>query len=64
MRYRIQTERIDLFDVNIIITIMVKLEKEVEFEKLQDAFYRACGLHEILSSKVVIEPSGKSVLYR
>lgn len=60
MRYRIQTERIDLFDVNIIITIMVKLEKEVEFEKLQDAFYRACGLHEILSSKVVIEPSGKA----
>ena len=60
MRYRIQTERIDLFDVNIVITMNVKLEKRVGFERLNEAFYKACKLHEILNLKVVIKPSGEA----
>ena len=60
MRYRIDTERVDLFDVNIVITMKVSLDKEVPFEDAQRAFYKACSLHEVLNSKVVIEDSGEA----
>ena len=60
MKYRIETERVDLFDVNMMITLCVKLKAEVPFEKLETAFYAACALHEVLSNKVVIEPSGEA----
>lgn len=60
MRYIIETERADLFDVNIIITMKILLEKEVPFDKLNEAFQKACKVHEVLNSKVVIEPSGKA----
>ena len=58
MRYRIDTERVDLFDVNIVITMKVSLDKDIPFEDAQKAFYKACSLHEVLNSKVVIEDSG------
>ena len=60
MRYRIDTERVDLFDVNIVITMRVTLDREVDFEDAKDAFYKACSLHEVLNSKVVIETSGEA----
>lgn len=60
MRYRLETERVDLFDANILIVMNVKIDKEVLFEELKTSFERACKLHEVLRSKVVIEPSGEA----
>ncbi len=60
MRYRIDTERVDLFDVNIVITMKVSLDKDVDFKDAQAAFAKACNLHEVLNSKVVIDDSGKA----
>lgn len=60
MKYAIETERADLFDVNIIITISVKLEKDVSFNTLNTAFKKACTLHEVLKSKIIIEPNGEA----
>ena len=60
MRYRIDTERVDLFDVNIVITMKVSLDNGVSFEDAQRAFYKACSFHEVLNSKIVIEESGEA----
>ena len=60
MRYRIDTERVDLFDVNIVITMRVSLGETVDFEEAKAAFLKACSLHEVLNSKVVIEDSGEA----
>ncbi len=60
MKYRIDTERVDLFDVNIVITMKVSLDKDVDFGDAQTAFAKACSLHEVLNSKVVIEESGEA----
>ena len=60
MKYRIDTERVDLFDVNIVITMKVALDKDVDFRDAQAAFVKACSLHEVLNSKVVIEDSGEA----
>lgn len=60
MRYKIETERADLFDVNIQIVMCVKLDKEVPFAELQTAFEKACRYHEVLRSKIVIEQSGEA----
>lgn len=58
MRYRIDTERADLFDVNIVITMKVSLNKVPSFDEARCAFDKACSCHEILNSRVVIEQSG------
>ncbi len=60
MRYKIETERTDLFDTNIIITIRVRLNEAVPADALQSAFAKACGAHEVLNMKVVLEPSGEA----
>lgn len=60
MRYKIETERVDLFDVNIIITMMVKLEKKTSSEALAAAFDKAISVHEVLNSKVAIEENGEA----
>ena len=44
MRYRIDTERVDLFDVNIVITMKVSFDKDIPFEDAQKAFYKALSL--------------------
>ena len=54
MRYKIETERVDLFDVSIIITMAVRLEKKVSTEELVAAFDKAVRAHEVLNSRVVI----------
>lgn len=60
MRYKIETERTDLFDTNILITMRVRLNEAVPFEALHAAFIRACRVHEVLNMKVVLEPSGEA----
>lgn len=60
MRYRIETERVDLFDVNIVITMCVRLRADVPFDKLKSAFDTACSCHEVLCSRIVIEPDGEA----
>lgn len=60
MKYRIETERADLFDVNMIITMKVELEKSLPFDKMKAAFEEACKCHEVLTSKIVIEESGQA----
>ncbi|MCR4940829.1 MAG: hypothetical protein K5930_12105 [Treponemataceae bacterium] len=60
MKYRIETERADLFDVNMIIIMRVELEKTLPFDKMKAAFEEACKCHEVLTSKIVIEESGQA----
>ena len=60
MRYKIETERPDLFDTNIIITMRVRLNEAVPADTLQSAFTKACKFHEVLNMKVVLEPSGEA----
>lgn len=58
--YKIETERTDLFDVNILIAMRIRLEGHASFSDLSAAFSRACSLHEVLNLKVVLEPSGSA----
>ena len=60
MRYRIETERVDLFDVSIVITMCLHLSADVPFELLKKSFDKACSCHEVLRSKIVIEPDGEA----
>lgn len=60
MRAKIETERVDLFDVNMMITMNVRINREVPFDALSAAFERACKVHEVLNSKIVIEASGEA----
>ena len=60
MRYKIETERTDLFDVSIVITMCLKLAGDVPFDMLKNAFDKACTYHEVLGSKIVIEPDGEA----
>ena len=58
MKYPIVTERVDLFDVSIVITMTVDIDPMPSLEDAKDAFYKACSCHEVLNSRVVIERSG------
>lgn len=60
MRAKIETERVDLFDVNMMITMNVRINREVPFDALSTAFEKACKVHEVLNSKIVIEASGEA----
>lgn len=60
MRYRINTERIELFDVNVLIVMQVHLNEAVPFDAISRAFYDACDLHEILNSRVEIDEAGEA----
>ncbi len=60
MRYKIETERGDLFDTCMIISIAVRINEDVPAGRLKDAFSKACSLHEVLNTKVVIDPSGEA----
>ena len=60
MRARIETERVDLFDVNMMITMNVRINQEVPFDALSAVFEKACKVHEVLNSKIVIEASGEA----
>ena len=56
--YRIETERGDLFDVNMMIAIQATLSGTATENELVAAFNEAVASFEILNSKVVIEDSG------
>ena len=58
MRYKIETERENLFDVNMVIAMRVRIAGVVLFEDLEKAFYKAVASYEILNSKVIIEENG------
>ena len=58
MRYKIETERENLFDVNMVIAMRVRIDGEVLFEELEKAFNKVVAAYEILNSKVVIEDNG------
>ena len=58
MRHKIETERENLFDVNMMIAMRVRLRNEIAYEDLKSAFDRAVLTHEILNSKVIIEDNG------
>ena len=54
MRYRIETERTDLFDPSIVITMALRINEDVPADTLRYAFDRACSLHEVLNSRLIM----------
>ena len=56
--YRIETERGDLFDVNMMIAMQVKVRGKATETELTEAFRAAVGAFEILNCKVVIDDKG------
>ena len=58
MRYKISTERENLFDVNMVIAMRVRIERGADLEQLTAAFRKAVASYEILNSRVVIEENG------
>ena len=56
--YRIETERADLFDVNMMIAMKVSVAGAALQKELENAFINAIGSHQILLSKVVIKSNG------
>ena len=60
MRHKIETERENLFDVNMVIAMRVRIDGEIVFEQLENAFRSAVASYEILNSRVVIEEDGEA----
>ena len=56
--YRIETERGDLFDVNMMIAMQVTVTGKASEQELTEAFRSAAGSFEILNCKVVIDENG------
>ena len=56
--YKIETERGDLFDVNMMIAMQVKVWGKAGEAELTEAFRAAVEAFEILNSKVVIDQNG------
>lgn len=62
MKHEILYERGDLFDVNMVITIMVSISGMPSEHELKEAFQSAVRVNEILCSKIVIE-EGERAFY-
>lgn len=58
--YKIETERVDLFDVNMMITMQVTVIGKTTDTELNEAFRDTVTSFEILNSKVVIDNKGNS----
>ena len=56
--YRIETERADLFDVNMMIAMQITVAGKATEPELTEAFRDAVGTFEILNCKIVIDPNG------
>lgn len=56
--YKIETERGDLFDVNMMIAMQVNVRGNATETELTEAFRTAVGAFEILNCKVVIDDKG------
>ncbi len=60
MKHEIIYERGDLFDVNMIVMISIRIKGTPSEAEIADAFSNAVGVNEILLSKVVIENDGRA----
>ena len=58
--YKIETERGDLFDVNMMIAMQVKVRGNATETELTEAFSAAVGAFEILNCKIVIDDKGSA----
>ncbi|MBR5091432.1 MAG: hypothetical protein IK093_18570 [Ruminiclostridium sp.] len=56
--YKIETERGDLFDVNMMISMQITVNGQASEQELAAAFKEAVGAFEILNCKVVIDGNG------
>ena len=56
--YKIETERGDLFDVNMMIVMQITVSGNASGSELTAAFGNACAAFEILNCKVVIDENG------
>ena len=55
---KIETERADLFDVSILISMRVHISGNVSEDTLKDAFQKAVAAHKILATRVCIQEDG------
>lgn len=60
MKHKIFYEREELFDVNMLITMIVKVKGGPSDDELKSAFDGAVKVNGILNSKIVIEPDGSA----
>ncbi len=60
MIHNIETERADLFDVSILVAMKIHINGNVTEAELRDAFEKAVAAHEILNTRVCIEPDGRA----
>ena len=54
----IRTERADLYDVNMIIVMRIRIEGSIN--NAEEAFSKAVSNNEVLNTKVVIEEDGRA----
>lgn len=59
-KYKIETEREELFDINMVIAMSVTIVGSASHKQLESAFKHAVAAHEILNTRVVIESSGEA----
>ena len=62
--WKIDTERGDLFDVNMMITMGVKASGSFSEKRVVDAFNKAVKSYEILNTKVLIDNEGHAFYER
>lgn len=60
MKHEIIYERSDLFDVNMVITIIIDIAGKPAEAELKEAFQKAVRVNEILLSKIVIKSDGRA----
>ena len=60
MKHEIIYERSELFDVNMVITIIIDILGKMSETELNEAFQKAIRVNEILLSKIVIENDGRA----
>ena len=58
-KYKIETERVDLFDVNMMIVMSVKIHGTTSRKEIESAFQKAVSAHEILNTRVVLMEDGE-----
>lgn len=59
-RYNLETERADLFDINMMIIMSVTVAGAATFEEIENAFRNAVSVYEILNTRIVIDQDGQA----
>ena len=62
--YRLQTERADLFDVNMMIVMQAAVTGRATEQELSEAFHDTVAVFEILGCKIVIDENGNAFYCR